>query len=70
MDLPSPVCDRSIIQNRSECNECITTMRKKDVKSLYENYTINKINLDEVDKKVSDYVITHNKKFYFYLVRC
>ena len=45
-------------------------MWKKEDKSLYEIYTINNINFDEVDKILSDYVTTHNKKFYFYLVRC
>ena len=70
MDFLCPVCDRSIIENESEYNEYIATMRKKDDKSLYENYTIKNINLDENDKILTDYVTTHNKKFYFYLVRC
>ena len=43
-------------------------MRKKDDKSLYEKYTINNNNFDEVDKLLSDYVATHNK--IFFLVRC
>ena len=68
MDLLCPVCDRSIRENESEYNEYIATMPKKDVKILYENYTINNINLDEVDKILSEYVTTHNKKFYFHLV--
>ena len=70
MDLLCPVCDRSIMENEAEYNEYKTTMRKKDDKSLYENYTIDNINLDEVDKILSDYVTTHIKKFYFYLLRC
>ena len=70
MELLCPVCDRSIIENQSEYENYLSTMRKKDDKSLYENYTINKINLDEVDKILSSYVTTHNKKSYFYLVRC
>ena len=70
MDLLCPVCDRLIMENESEYNECITTMRKKDDKSLYENYTMDNINLDEVDKILSDYVTSHNKKFHFYLLRC
>ena len=45
-------------------------MRKKEHKSLYEKYTINNINLDEVDKILNDYVTTHKKKLCFYSVRC
>ena len=70
MDLLCPVCDRSIIEKPSEYNEYIDSMRKKDDKSLYEKYTINNINLDEVDKIKSDYVTIHDKKFDFYLVKC
>ena len=70
MDLLCPVCDRLIMENESDYNEYITTMRKKDDKSWYENHTIDNINLEEVDKILSDYIATHNKKFYFSLVRC
>ena len=69
MELLCPICDRSIIQNPSEYNENITTMRRKVDKSLYESYTNNIINLDKVDKILSDYVTTH-KKTCFYFVRC
>ena len=68
MDLLCPIYDRSNIQNPSEYNEDIVAMRKKDDKNLYENYTINVINLDEVGKILSDYVTTDIKKFYFHLV--
>ena len=37
---------------------------------MYENYTINNINLDEVDEILGDYGTTRSKKFYFCLVRC
>ena len=70
MDLLCPVCDRLIIQNPSEYSEYITTMQKKDDKSLYENYTNININLDDVDKILSDYVTLHDKKFNFHLVIC
>ena len=70
MDLLCPVCDRSIIQNPSEYNKYVTTMRKKDDKSLYGNFTNNKVNLDKVDKLLGVYVTTHNRKFYFHSVRC
>ena len=68
MVLLCPVCDRSIIENEFEYNEYITILRKKDDKKLNENYSIDKINLDEVDKILSDYITTHKK--FFLLVRC
>ena len=34
MDLLCPVCGRSIIQNPFDYNECLTTMRKKNDKSI------------------------------------
>ena len=64
MELLCPVCDRSIIENESEYDEYMTTMRKKNDKSLWENHFIININLGEVDKILSDYVTTHNKNIY------
>ena len=37
---------------------------------MYINYTINNINLDEVDKTLNDYITIHNEKFNFYLISC
>ena len=45
-------------------------MRKKNDKSLYKKYTINNINLDEVDEILNDYITTHNKKFDLYFIIC
>ena len=63
------VCDRSIFENLSEYKKSPASLRKENDKSLYDKHTIYNINLDEVDKMLSDYVTTHNKKFHFYLVR-
>ena len=35
MDFLCEVCDRSLIENPSEYQVCLTTLRKKDDKSLY-----------------------------------
>ena len=70
MDLLWPVCDRSNIENESEYFHYLAPMRKKDDKSLYKNYTINIINLDEIHKILNDYITIHNKKLYYYLLRC
>ena len=45
-------------------------MQKKNDLSLYNKYTINNINLDEVDKILKDYVTTQTKKFDLYLIIC
>ena len=70
MDLLCEVCDKDIIENESEFKNYIASLRKKDDKSIYKIYVINIINLDEVDKILSDYVCTHNKKFDIYFIYC
>ena len=70
MEFLCKVCDRSIIENESEYKEYLATLRKKNDISLYKKYTINNINLGEVDKILNDYVTIHNKKLYFYLISC
>ena len=66
MNLLCRVCDRSIIENESEYYIYLATLRKKDDKK----YTINNINLDDVDKILNDYISTDNKSFDFYFLYC
>ena len=70
MKLLCQVCDRLIIENESEYNQYLATMGKKDDKSFNGNFIINDVNLDEGDESLDNYVTTHNKKFYYCLVRC
>ena len=70
MDYLCQVCDREIIENESEYKYYIATLRKKVDKSIYKKYVINNINLDEVDKRLKDYVSTHYKKFDIYFIYC
>ena len=49
MDLFCKVCDRSIIENESEYKDHLATLRKNNDKSFYTIYTINTVNLEEVD---------------------
>ena len=70
MNLLCEVCDRSIIENQSEYNNYLATLRKEDDKSLYKKYTINNINLDEVNKIIDDYISSHNKNFDFQFINC
>ena len=70
MDLLCPVCDRSIIENESEYNKKLASLRKENDISIYKNYVINNGNLDDVDKILNDYVSIHNKKFNLCLIKC
>ena len=70
MNIPCKVCDKDIIENESEHKNYITTLRKKDDKSIYKRYVINNINFDEVDKILEDYASTHNKKVNIYFIYC
>ena len=70
MELLCEVCDRSIIEKKCQFDEYLTTMgKKKNDKSFYENYIINNVNLDEVDKTPNDYITSHNKKFNIYFIK-
>ena len=70
MDYICQVFDRSVIENPSEYQHYLATSHKKNDKSLYIKYTINNINLDELDKLLNDYITTHTEKFNLYLVSC
>ena len=69
-DLPWKICDRKFFENEDVFMNYMTTLRKKNGKSIYNKYTINNINLDEFEKRLDNYVTTHNKKFDFYFIRC
>ena len=57
------------MEKGSEYYKYMATLREEHDKSVYTNYPINNINLDEYDKLLDDYVITHNRKFYFYFIK-
>ena len=61
MNILCKVCDRSIFENESEYKNYLSTMRKKNDKSLYNKFTNKNINLDEVDEILNDYITTHKK---------
>ena len=70
MDILCKLCHRLIIENPSEFQEYLATLRKTDDEGLYEKYTINNINFDEVDRILNENVTIHNKKFYNHLISC
>ena len=60
------LCDREIIENKSEYNNFVATLRKRNDECFYKQNTIIKINLDEFDKILS-YYISHQNKIYIYI---
>ena len=66
-EFPCKVCDRSILESESEYYHYLATLLKKNNKSLYKKYTINNVNLDEVNKIINNHISTHNKNFNFFL---
>ena len=70
MDLPCEVCDRSIIENKTEYNKYLATLRKENDISIYKKFVIDDVNLDDVDKVLNDYISIHNKKYDLYLIKC
>ena len=63
-ELLSKVCDHEIFENYLECDKYLATFRTKNDKHLYEEYTIDTINLDDFDKVFSDYISHNNKRFH------
>ena len=70
MEFPCNVCDRSIIEQELKYYEYLATLRKIDDKSLYRKFTINNVDLEEVNKILNDYISTHNKYFDYYFKIC
>ena len=69
MDLLCPVCDQSIIENESEYNKYLASLRKENDISIYKKYDINNVILNDVDKILNDYISIHNKIFNLYLIK-
>ena len=66
MDLLCKQCDRDIYENESERKKYLASLRKENDMSVYSKYTINKINLDEFEKILNDYITAYIKKIDFY----
>ena len=64
------ICDHEIFEDKSELYKYLASGRKENDRSIYNNYVIKNINLDNVDKILNDYVSIHNKKFNLYFIKC
>ena len=63
-------CDSDIFENEIKLNKFLTSLQKEKDKTIYKNYVINNVNLEDIDKKLNDYVKIHNKKFNLYFIKC
>ena len=69
-DLLCRVCNREIFENQLELDKNLASLNNPNDKHISKKYTINNINLDDVNKILDDYICTHNKNFYFYFIDC
>ena len=64
------VCDHEKFEDETELTNYLASQRKPNHRSIYKNYVIKNIHLDNVDKILNDYVSIHNKKFDLYFIKC
>ena len=69
-DLLCKVCNRDIFEYESKLNKYLASLRKPNDKRIYKNYTVNNIDLHDVNKILDDYISTHNKNFDYYFINC
>ena len=69
-DLLCRVCNREIFSNESKLNKHLASLRNPNDKRIYKNYTVNKIDLNDVNNLLVGYISTHNKNFDFYFINC
>ena len=64
------VCDYDIFNDENELNHYLASFHKRYDRSLYYKYTINNINLNNINKMFDYYISIQNEKFNFYLIKC
>ena len=69
-DILCQVCDYKIFNDTNELNHYLASFHKRYDRSLYYKYTINNINLNNINKKFDYYITIHNEKFDMYFINC
>ena len=64
------VCNYEIFNNKDELYNYLVYFRKYYDRSLYYKYTINNINLNDINKIFEYYTSIQNEKFNFYFIKC
>ena len=63
-------CDYEIFNDENELNHYLASLHKRYDRSLYYKYTINNINLNNINKIFDYYITIHNEKFDIYFINC
>ena len=63
-------CDFEIFDDEDEFNYYIASFHKRYDRSLYYKYTINNINLNNINKIFDYYITIHNEKIDMYFINC
>ena len=69
-DIFCQVCDYEILNDKDELNYYLASFHKRYDRSLYYKYTINNINLNNINKIFDYYITIHNEKFDIYFTNC
>ena len=64
------VCDYEILNDKNEPNQYLVSFKKRYDRSLYFKYTVNNINLNNINKIFDYYINIHNEKFDRYFINC
>ena len=64
------VCDYEIFNDKDELYNYLVYFRKDYDRSLYYKYTINNINLNNINKIFDYYITIHDEKFDMYFINC
>ena len=65
-----PKCDYEIFYDKDDFNYHLRTFQNRYDRSLYYNYFINNVNLNEFNKIIDYYIKIHNDKFNIYFINC
>ena len=69
-DMLCQVCNYEIFIDKDELYNYIVYFRKDYDRSLYYKYTINNINLNNINKIFDYYISIQTEKFNFYFIKC
>ena len=64
------VCDYEIFNDKQELNYYLASFNRRYDRGLYYKYTINNINLNNINKLFDYFITIHNEKFDMYFINC
>ena len=64
------VSDYEIFNDRHELNHYLASFHKRNDRGFYYKYTINNVNLNNINKLLDYYITIHNEKIDMYFFKC